>query len=247
MSTSTPIKPGPQPIPHPYRPHRSSSSTPPTGSPMTGGNYNQAAPPAISVTATSPPGQQGYAEPCGSPTRRYHDRFNRPSIDQSAQAAASGFPAQTQGQYQSPYGGTSGANSQSRTPPNGQSPYQAHDTHGQVGGQQMARDHSEGPAEGKGVFGDDVQSNRGEKGKKGKKDNQDKGAIGADGMAKGPKIGKNEYAEGWTKEDEEAERAYVEGGMFNWKEMMNWRFWIRKKWWCTSPFRRRPDNDIEPL
>lgn len=49
---------------------------------------------------------------------------------------------------------------------------------------------------------------------------------------RGPKIGKGQYAEDWTKEDEEAEKAFVKQGMFDWKELMNWRFWLRTKWWC---------------
>ena len=40
------------------------------------------------------------------------------------------------------------------------------------------------------------------------------------------------YPEGWTKEDEEAEREYLKEGLFKWKDMRSWRFWIRKEWWC---------------
>lgn len=53
-------------------------------------------------------------------------------------------------------------------------------------------------------------------------------------QTRGPKIGKNEYAQGWTAEDEAAEAQYVAGGMFEWRHMLKWRFWIRKQWWCKS-------------
>lgn len=41
-----------------------------------------------------------------------------------------------------------------------------------------------------------------------------------------------EYPEGWTKEDEEAEREFMKRGMIDWNELKSWRFWIRKEWWC---------------
>jgi hypothetical protein len=34
------------------------------------------------------------------------------------------------------------------------------------------------------------------------------------------------------------EKAMLKRGMFNWSEMKNWRFWIRKEWWgafCVLP------------
>ncbi|KAK6907837.1 hypothetical protein I203_101838 [Kwoniella mangroviensis CBS 8507] len=40
-----------------------------------------------------------------------------------------------------------------------------------------------------------------------------------------------EYPEGWTKEDEDAEREFLKKGMFDWKKLTGWRFWIRKEWW----------------
>lgn len=36
---------------------------------------------------------------------------------------------------------------------------------------------------------------------------------------------------GWTKEDEEAEKEFLKQGMFDWKALMGWRYWIRKEWW----------------
>lgn len=48
-----------------------------------------------------------------------------------------------------------------------------------------------------------------------------------------PVSGKAEdYPEGWSKKDEEAEKEYLATGMINWKEMTSWKFWIRKEWWC---------------
>lgn len=41
-----------------------------------------------------------------------------------------------------------------------------------------------------------------------------------------------EIPDGWTKEDEEAEKAFLKAGLFNWRELSNWRFWIRLEWWC---------------
>ncbi|WVW85051.1 hypothetical protein I302_107087 [Kwoniella bestiolae CBS 10118] len=40
-----------------------------------------------------------------------------------------------------------------------------------------------------------------------------------------------EYPDGWTKEDEDAEREFLKKGMFDWKKLTGWRFWIRKEWW----------------
>ncbi|KAK8858887.1 hypothetical protein IAR55_003118 [Kwoniella newhampshirensis] len=37
--------------------------------------------------------------------------------------------------------------------------------------------------------------------------------------------------EGWTKEDEDAEREFLKKGMIDWVELRSWRFWIRKEWW----------------
>lgn len=36
---------------------------------------------------------------------------------------------------------------------------------------------------------------------------------------------------GWNKADEEAEREFLRQGMFDWKALMGWRYWIRKEWW----------------
>jgi hypothetical protein len=52
--------------------------------------------------------------------------------------------------------------------------------------------------------------------------------------SRGPKIGKGVYAEHWTKEDEEAERLYLQEGMFKWRELVKWRSWLRASWWCES-------------
>ncbi|WVN90819.1 uncharacterized protein L203_106062 [Cryptococcus depauperatus CBS 7841] len=41
----------------------------------------------------------------------------------------------------------------------------------------------------------------------------------------------DEYPEGWTKEDEAAEKEFMERGMIDWDEMKKWRFWIRLEWW----------------
>lgn len=43
-----------------------------------------------------------------------------------------------------------------------------------------------------------------------------------------------DYPEGWTKEDEEAEREFMKRGMVDWDELKSWRFWIRREWWCAS-------------
>jgi hypothetical protein len=40
------------------------------------------------------------------------------------------------------------------------------------------------------------------------------------------------YPEGWTKEDEEAEREFLARGMIDWDQMKSWRYWIRTEWWC---------------
>ncbi|KAL0240671.1 hypothetical protein I308_106470 [Cryptococcus tetragattii IND107] len=40
-----------------------------------------------------------------------------------------------------------------------------------------------------------------------------------------------DYPEGWTKEDEEAEREFMKRGMVDWDELKSWRFWIRREWW----------------
>lgn len=52
--------------------------------------------------------------------------------------------------------------------------------------------------------------------------------------ARGPKIGKGQYADAnvWTKEDEEAEAAFAKEGMFDWKQLKRWRWWLRAQWWC---------------
>ncbi|WVQ96249.1 hypothetical protein IAU59_003353 [Kwoniella sp. CBS 9459] len=43
--------------------------------------------------------------------------------------------------------------------------------------------------------------------------------------------GKEGRPEGWTKEDEEAEREFLSKGLVNWNELRTWRFWFRKEWW----------------
>lgn len=40
--------------------------------------------------------------------------------------------------------------------------------------------------------------------------------------------------ENWTKEDEEAEKEFLRKGLFDWKALMGWRYWIRKEWWGES-------------
>nr|XP_031864511.1 uncharacterized protein CI109_000426 [Kwoniella shandongensis]KAA5531583.1 hypothetical protein CI109_000426 [Kwoniella shandongensis] len=40
-----------------------------------------------------------------------------------------------------------------------------------------------------------------------------------------------ERPEGWTQEDEDAEREFLKKGMIDWNELKSWRFWIRKEWW----------------
>lgn len=40
--------------------------------------------------------------------------------------------------------------------------------------------------------------------------------------------------EGWSQADEEAEREFLRQGMFDWKALMGWRYWIRKEWWGKS-------------
>jgi hypothetical protein len=39
---------------------------------------------------------------------------------------------------------------------------------------------------------------------------------------------------GWDEKDEEAEREFMKQGMFDWKALMGWRYWIRKEWWGKS-------------
>ncbi|WVF68719.1 hypothetical protein IAT40_003491 [Kwoniella sp. CBS 6097] len=43
--------------------------------------------------------------------------------------------------------------------------------------------------------------------------------------------GKEGRPEGWTKEDEDAEREFLSKGMVDWNELKSWRFWFRKEWW----------------
>lgn len=43
-----------------------------------------------------------------------------------------------------------------------------------------------------------------------------------------------ELPAGWSKEDEEAEREFMRKGLFDWKALMGWRYWIRKEWWGES-------------
>lgn len=44
---------------------------------------------------------------------------------------------------------------------------------------------------------------------------------------------------GWDEKDEESEREFMKKGMFDWKALMGWRYWIRKEWWGGSC----PDRD----
>jgi len=39
---------------------------------------------------------------------------------------------------------------------------------------------------------------------------------------------------GWDEKDEEAEREFMQKGMFDWRAFMGWRYWIRKEWWGRS-------------
>jgi hypothetical protein len=48
-----------------------------------------------------------------------------------------------------------------------------------------------------------------------------------------------ETPDGWTKEDEEAEKEFLKAGLFNWRDLYSWRFWLRLEWWCTSSPRWR--------
>jgi hypothetical protein len=43
-----------------------------------------------------------------------------------------------------------------------------------------------------------------------------------------------ELPDGWDEKDEEAEREFMKQGMFDWKALMGWRYWIRKEWWGES-------------
>jgi len=47
-----------------------------------------------------------------------------------------------------------------------------------------------------------------------------------------------EYPDGWTQEDMEAEKEFLKAGLFNWRDLRDWRFWIRAKWWCEYVIRR---------
>ncbi|KAK4684416.1 hypothetical protein P7C73_g5762, partial [Tremellales sp. Uapishka_1] len=44
------------------------------------------------------------------------------------------------------------------------------------------------------------------------------------------KMDPNVLPVGWTKEDEEAEKAFLEKGMFDWKALMSWKYWVRREW-----------------
>lgn len=63
---------------------------------------------------------------------------------------------------------------------------------------------------------------------------EQKEAIDGAVAVRGPKIGKKKYAENWTKEDEEAEKVFLQKGMFDWKKMLDWKYWFRLSWWCKS-------------
>jgi hypothetical protein len=43
-----------------------------------------------------------------------------------------------------------------------------------------------------------------------------------------------ELPDGWDEKDEEAEREFLKQGMFDWKALMGWRYWLRKEWWGES-------------
>lgn len=47
-------------------------------------------------------------------------------------------------------------------------------------------------------------------------------------------VDKEGLPEGWTQEDEEAERAFRAEQMFDWDKMRDWRFWLRREWICES-------------
>ncbi|BEJ10710.1 hypothetical protein CspHIS471_0101320 [Cutaneotrichosporon sp. HIS471] len=40
-----------------------------------------------------------------------------------------------------------------------------------------------------------------------------------------------ELPDGWTKEDEEEEKVFLKAGLFCWRDLYSWRFWIRLEWW----------------
>lgn len=39
-----------------------------------------------------------------------------------------------------------------------------------------------------------------------------------------------DYPAEWTLDDEKAEAEFVAKGMFSWRELRSWRFWLRKEW-----------------
>ncbi|WVQ84285.1 hypothetical protein IAT38_006437 [Cryptococcus sp. DSM 104549] len=51
------------------------------------------------------------------------------------------------------------------------------------------------------------------------------------GRGSGSGSKEDERPEGWTKEDEEAEKEFLSKGMVDWNVLKSWRFWIRKEWW----------------
>lgn len=53
-----------------------------------------------------------------------------------------------------------------------------------------------------------------------------------------------EYPEGWTDEDMAAEAEFLKKGMIEWRDVLNWRFWIRLKWWCELTEMDRADGKI---
>jgi hypothetical protein len=49
---------------------------------------------------------------------------------------------------------------------------------------------------------------------------------------KGPKLGKDRYAVGWTAKDEVAEKEYIAASRFKWSSLRQRRTWFRAEWWC---------------
>lgn len=50
--------------------------------------------------------------------------------------------------------------------------------------------------------------------------------------------GHEAFPPGWNDEDRAAEERFIKEGMFDWRSMKSWRFWIRKEWWCKWSFTR---------
>ena len=58
------------------------------------------------------------------------------------------------------------------------------------------------------------------------------GILSAQGNSKYPTRADGK-PEGWTLEDDEAEREFLRTGMLDWRSMLSLKYWIRKEWWCA--------------